>query len=154
MTASEPATTRAGDGARPQEPRAVTVRMYRQGLGNCFLLTFPRPIGPLHMLIDCGVRLGTIRQDEKMAEVATSIRDTTGGHIDILVATHEHWDHLSGFVQAGDMFDRITVGDVWFAWTEDPDDALAILGQRDGFGGIRRRAHGGSGSHRRDLVIH
>jgi hypothetical protein len=29
-----------------------------------------------------------------------------------------------------------------------------IIGQRGGFGGIRRRAHGWSGSHRRCLVIH
>ena len=29
-----------------------------------------------------------------------------------------------------------------------------VIGQRGGFGGIRRRAHGGSGSHRRRLVIH
>jgi hypothetical protein len=29
-----------------------------------------------------------------------------------------------------------------------------VIGQRGGFGGIRRRAHGGSGSHRRCLVIH
>ena len=77
------------------------------------------------MLIDCGVLLGTEDQEQKMAKVAASIRETTGGHIDVLVATHEHWDHLSGFLQAGDVFDGITVGDVWFAWTEDPDDALA-----------------------------
>jgi hypothetical protein len=29
-----------------------------------------------------------------------------------------------------------------------------VLGQRGGFGGLRQRAHGGSGSHRRRLVIH
>ena len=29
-----------------------------------------------------------------------------------------------------------------------------VVGQRGGFGGLRRRAHGGSGSHRRRLVIH
>jgi hypothetical protein len=29
-----------------------------------------------------------------------------------------------------------------------------ILGQQGGFGRLRRRAHGGSGSHRRRLVIH
>jgi hypothetical protein len=99
--------------------------MYRQGLGDCFLLTFPREPKPLHMLIDCGVLLGTKGQDEQMKKVAQSIGETTENHVDILVATHEHWDHLSGFLQAGGVFDQITVGEVWFAWTEDPDHELA-----------------------------
>ena len=62
---------------------------------------------PFHMLIDCGVLLGTEDQDEQMRQVvAATSRETTGGRIDVLVATHEHWDHLSGFVQAGSVFDR------------------------------------------------
>jgi hypothetical protein len=60
-----------------------------------------------------------------MKKVMDDIVATTGGEIDILVATHEHWDHLSGFVQAKASFDRLTkVGQVWLAWTEDPDDRL------------------------------
>ena len=41
-----------------------------------------------------------------------------------MIATHEHWDHLSGFVQAKQSFDRLKVGQVWLAWTENPDDEL------------------------------
>src|SRR5262245_27724365 len=43
----------------------VAVRMYRTGLGDCFLLCFPkRKVGrgaaePLYILIDCGVFKGT-----------------------------------------------------------------------------------------------
>ena len=39
----------------------VKIRMYRQGLGDCFLLAFPDPAAarPFYMLIDCGVLLGT-----------------------------------------------------------------------------------------------
>lgn len=99
--------------------------MYRQGLGDCFLLTFPREGRPLYMLIDCGVLLGTEDQTGWMERVAEDIRRTTDGHIDILIATHEHWDHLSGFIQATDVFDQITIGDLWLAWTEDPDHELA-----------------------------
>ena len=42
----------------------------------------------------------------------------------MLVVTHEHWDHVSGFVQARDAArpDKLTVGEVWLAWTEKPDD--------------------------------
>ena len=52
----------------------------------------------------------------------------------LLVVTHEHWDHVSGFNQASTLFapensnpgnNRLTVGQLWFAWTEDPTDALA-----------------------------
>jgi hypothetical protein len=102
------------------------VRMYRQGLGDCFLVTVPRAAGrPLSMLIDCGVLLGTANAEEKMARVARDIAAATGKHLDIVVATHEHWDHLSGFLQAREVFDQMTIGEVWLAWTEDPADSLA-----------------------------
>ena len=120
--------TRAHTGSRSDRPNrgpTVSVRMYRQGLGDCFLLTFPRDGRPLYMLIDCGVLLGTEDQTGWMERVAEDIRRTTDGHIDILVATHEHWDHLSGFLQATDVFNRIGVGELWLAWTEDPDHELA-----------------------------
>ena len=104
----------------------VTVRMYRQGLGDCFLLAFPASgARPRFMLIDCGVLLGTPQGGEKVRRVAEHILKSTGGAIDVLVATHEHWDHLSGFEQARDIFDRLKIGEVWVAWTEDPDDDVA-----------------------------
>ena len=104
----------------------VKVRMYRQGLGDCFLLAFPTGgARPFYMLIDCGVLVGTPDAEERMRKVAASLRDSTGGRIDLLVATHQHWDHLSGFEQAREIFDQIEVGEVWVAWTEDPDDPLA-----------------------------
>ncbi len=106
----------------------VKVRMYRQGLGDCFLLAFATGTGrPYYMLIDCGVLMGTEDAADKMRRVAESLRDSTGGRIDVLVATHQHWDHLSGFdpAQARDVFDQIEFGEVWVGWTEDPDNELA-----------------------------
>ena len=103
----------------------VKVRMYRQGLGDCFLLVFPGESAPFYMLIDCGVILGTPNAVPTMSKVAADIRATTGGTIDLLVATHEHWDHLSGYIQAGAVFQNIAVKNLWFAWTEDPTNALA-----------------------------
>jgi glyoxylase-like metal-dependent hydrolase (beta-lactamase superfamily II) len=103
----------------------VRVRMYRQGLGDCFLLTFTGGAAPFHVLIDCGVLKGTPDAGTRMKAVAADIRATTGDRLDVLVATHEHWDHVSGFLQAQELFDPIKVGEVWLAWTEDPDDALA-----------------------------
>jgi len=99
--------------------------MYRQGLGDCFLLTWTDGDATSHLLIDCGVLKGTADAEKRMQDVAQSVHDTTGGHLDRLVVTHEHWDHLSGFLQAGAIYDKLEVGEVWLAWTEDPQDELA-----------------------------
>lgn len=118
-TSGNSRTSRRGD-------YRAKVRMYRQGLGDCFLITLPRKSGkPYYILIDCGVILGTQDAAAKMTAVVNDIIATTEGHIDLLVATHEHWDHLSGFVQAKDAFSGLKVGEVWLGWTEDPNDELA-----------------------------
>jgi hypothetical protein len=104
---------------------SVRVRMYRQGLGDCFLLTFGGQQGDRHVLIDCGVLTGTEDAQQRMRKVAQNISDTTGKRLDVLVATHEHWDHLSGFLQAEDIFDELTVREIWLAWTEKPGDKIA-----------------------------
>src|SRR4051812_42576825 len=89
------------------------IRMYRQGLGDCFLVTLPRTRGaPFYMLIDCGVVLGTQDASGRMAKVMADIVRTTAGNIDVLVVTHEHWDHLSGFIQASEQFERLTIGEL------------------------------------------
>jgi beta-lactamase superfamily II metal-dependent hydrolase len=103
----------------------LRVRMYRQGLGDCFLLSFPRAGGEAHVLIDCGVLLGTPDADAKVQRVAESILATTGGQLAALVVTHQHWDHVSGFLQAEAIFNQLKINEVWLAWTEDPQDDLA-----------------------------
>src|SRR5687767_8312887 len=106
---------------------SVRVRMFRQGLGDCFLLTFPGQSRPVHMLIDCGVLLGTSDAKTKMKQTAQHILDATDGILDLLVVTHEHWDHVSGFEQARELLgpDKLAIGEVWLAWTEKPGDAVA-----------------------------
>jgi hypothetical protein len=103
------------------------VRMYTHGLGDCFLITLPRHGSErgFFVMIDCGVILGTPDAAKKMQAVVDDIADTTKGKVDLLLATHEHWDHLSGFQQAQESLKKITFGEVWFAWTEDPSDKFA-----------------------------
>ncbi len=115
-TAAKPAST----------AHRAKIRMYRQGLGDCFLISLPRTrlSGRIYVLIDCGVILGTADPGTKMTAVVENIVTTTCGKIDLLVATHEHWDHLSGFIQAKDSFDKLKVHEVWLGWTEDPKDEL------------------------------
>ena len=136
-----------GPSTAPPAPRAapkpgpVRVRMYRQGLGDCFLVTLPKhDSSPFFLMIDCGVILGTPDAATKMTNVVADIIKQTNGHVDLLVVTHEHWDHVSGFNQASDLFasphsgnakNGLSVDAVWFAWTEDPADALANRLRKD-----------------------
>ena len=101
------------------------VRMYRHGLGDCFLITFPRKDkAPFQMLIDCGV---LARDKVFMTGIVQHLRDTLKdgkpgpkAHLDVVVATHEHKDHLSGFNQARPVFsDEFEFGAVWLGWTEN-----------------------------------
>ena len=102
------------------------VRMYRpRGLGDCFLLALPPADDPRFVLIDCGVFFATSGGSKRMRQIAQDVADVTGEHLHLLVATHEHWDHLSGFQFAQKIFDRFTVDEVWVAWTEDPTHPLA-----------------------------
>lgn len=102
-------------------PLPVKVRMYRQGLGDCFLISFGKPGAQRHVMIDCGT-LGATTTGVKMKDVAKSIGDDTKKHLDLLIATHEHKDHVSGFGTEQKAFDDIAVDHVWLAWTEDAAD--------------------------------
>ncbi len=102
----------------------VRIRMYKQGLGDCFLLTFTRrKATPYYILIDCGAVTGSDPKD--VIAAAQDIFNVTNGRLDLVVGTHEHWDHLSGFSQARSIFDQFKIGNVWLSWTEDPTNPIA-----------------------------
>ena len=104
----------------------VRIRHYCQGVGDCHLLRFPRDGQPdFLVLIDCGIHTSIPGGSEKIARIVEDIAKVTGGRIDLLVVTHEHWDHVSGFSTAADAFAAFEVGQVWCAWTEDPNDPEA-----------------------------
>lgn len=98
----------------------VAVRMYRQGVGDCFLLAFPAAGGgEFYVLVDCGILQRSPQEAATMRAVAADVADATGGHVHVVIPTHEHYDHLSGFRHAKATFDAMTFGAVWAAWTED-----------------------------------
>src|SRR5215469_7908833 len=134
--ALQPEAAPAGPAPRAAEGKTtIRVRMYRQGLGDCFLVTLPAKDGKtFRLLIDCGVVLGTQAAASLMQDVVRDIINETGGFVDVLAVTHEHYDHVAGFVLADSLFARpgdaktdgkLRVGETWFAWTEDPNDPLA-----------------------------
>ena len=118
--------------AKPKTPVSgslpkLRVRMYRQGLGDCFLLTFNPGGDEKHVLIDCGT-LGSKYTEVKLPEVIAEIDKTTNGHLHLLVATHQHQDHLSGIAKLSEQFSpskNKKIDHVWLAWTENPKDPLA-----------------------------
>jgi len=109
-------------------PSSVIGRFYCQGIGDCHLLTFSKPGGAdFRMLIDCGIHPsvsgGKATVDKIVDDIITA---TMPDHrIDVVVGTHEHWDHNSGFLTAAQKFKQLKVGEVWLAWTEDPRDPQA-----------------------------
>jgi hypothetical protein len=120
--------------AAPDETVAsVRIRMYGQGLGDCFLLTFPRSgtegERQVHVVIDCGVVAGTPDDTLRLQKVVGDIAAATDNHVDLLVLTHEHWDHLSGFLKAQDQWRDIRVDRLWLGWTEkdDPEGLPGVL---------------------------
>src|SRR5437870_7994832 len=127
-------TRSSGNGSSMPSLGRASVRMYRQGLRDCFLVTLPKEDGtPWRMLIDCGVILGTRDIGARLAEVVENLAHDTGGRVDVLVVTHEHYDHVAAFAGPSKLFcgdhekpadGQLQIGEVWFAWTEDPGDPL------------------------------
>ena len=106
------------------------IRMYNVGFGDSFLLTIRGPERPHHILIDCGVfpaGQGPRPLDDVIAQIITDVTADGGPSIDVVVATHRHADHVSGFDSP--RWDTVAVGEVWLPWTEDYGDpnARAIL---------------------------
>jgi hypothetical protein len=102
----------------------IKIRMYRGGTGDFFILQF-RSKGELkfQMMIDCGC---IDASKQHFIDRVTDLKDYTKERpIDLLVVTHEHADHINGFMYAADIFKDITFKKVWFAWTEDDEDDFA-----------------------------
>lgn len=128
-------TNSAPRSGRASGAPSATVRLYRQGLGDCLLVTLDDGTGGVfRLMVDCGVYLTTENGKDKIKAVVEDIIQETGGYVDLLVVTHEHWDHVSGFNQARSLFaapeegripGKLQIGKVWLGWTEDPGDPEA-----------------------------
>lgn len=129
-TARAPKTAPAPKEASWTGP-GVRIRMYRPGLGDCFLLSCSDGSQARHVLIDCGVFVGTTGEKARLREIASNVVQTAAGTrsqpgvMAAIVATHEHWDHVAGFFHAADIFQELPPERVWVAWTEDPDQTIA-----------------------------
>jgi len=110
----------------PAAGRAVKIRMYNVGFGDSFLLTFPADDGDRLVLVDCGRHFASRGGRPIDQVVATILDDVTRdgrAHLDLVIATHRHQDHISGF--ADERWKTVDVGEVWLPWTEHPKDPEA-----------------------------
>jgi beta-lactamase superfamily II metal-dependent hydrolase len=99
--------------------------MYRVGFGDCFLLSLPVDGGTEHIMIDCGVH--TRGDIHKIADAVADVAKESGGKLALVIVTHAHQDHISGFASCGEQLKQLSVREVWMPWTEDPSDKDARL---------------------------
>jgi beta-lactamase superfamily II metal-dependent hydrolase len=109
----------------------VNVSMYPVGeLGDCFLLEFAEGDARSSVLIDCGSFRNSEASKARMSSIVKHIQqkhlhDNGKRPIDVVVGTHQHNDHFSGFAHCKDIFSEIGIKNVWLSWLDKPDDAHA-----------------------------
>jgi len=108
-------------GTLQKAPDKVSVTMYNVGFGDCFLLTFHYAGGKCRrVLIDCG---STSKQKAHMTRVVDKLVKDCNGHVDAVVATHRHKDHISNFglKGLGEKLESLNPEVVIQPWTEHPN---------------------------------
>jgi beta-lactamase superfamily II metal-dependent hydrolase len=101
----------------------LRVRMYRVGFGDCFLVSVPTRSGHDHILVDCGVHFnGDIKTMESCID---DIAKETDRKLAIVIASHAHQDHISGFGAFLKKWEEFQVKEVWLPWLEDQSNARA-----------------------------
>jgi len=115
--AAKPAPKVTAKPATGGGPANIRVRMYRVGFGDFFLLTVPGKNGPAHILIDCGVHAANIGSID---ECVKDMMKETSNQLALVILTHYHADHMSGFASNYDDFAQFDVGAVWITNRLDP----------------------------------
>jgi beta-lactamase superfamily II metal-dependent hydrolase len=101
--------------------------MFRVGFGDFFLLTVQTAAAGLkHILIDCGVHAGDIGS---IKDAVAQMAEDTGRNLALVIMTHRHADHISGFATCKDVFSQFTVEQIWMSWFEDPSNKKAAAFQ-------------------------
>jgi hypothetical protein len=129
-------------------PVSATLFAYQVGFGDCFLLRFNYSGGGRrHMLIDFGTTgIPEDAERTRMLDVAVDIRAKVRetdpeARLDVVVATHRHADHISGFATkadgkgSGNVIRDLKPRVVVQPWTEAPEAPLDWIGPEDDVGG-------------------
>jgi hypothetical protein len=119
----------------PKRPVHATIFTYQVGFGDCILIRITYSDGHLvHILNDFGTTgLPEDAERKRLVRIAEDIKTKTGGKLDIVIATHRHADHISGFATKpngqgpGDIIRTLKPDIVIQPWTEAPNAALQAL---------------------------
>jgi hypothetical protein len=106
------------------------IRMYRMGTGDCFILKFFAGAQlKFKMMIDCGTWQGS---KANLTPFIEDLKAYVGNHLDLLVVTHEHKDHVHVFDACKDLFTAgFTIDKVWMGWTEEEGNPKVKQWQRE-----------------------
>lgn len=112
----------------PTSKTNITVRMYKVGFGDAFLILVPTPDGGTRkVLVDCGIHSSSVNPPPMTAVVSQIIKDVTDSdgvpRVDVVIATHRHQDHVRGFENKA--WQQVQVQEVWMPWTEHPKEDKA-----------------------------
>src|ERR1700745_494321 len=108
----------------------ANVRMYRTGTGDCFIVKFlAGDTEKFTMMIDGGTWSGN---KAHLDRYVNDLKGFVNKHIDLLVVTHEHKDHVYLWDVCRDLLtDDFTVDRVWMGWTEDDNRKKVKQWQKD-----------------------
>jgi beta-lactamase superfamily II metal-dependent hydrolase len=125
-------------------PEKLLVRTYNVGFGDCIYIQVPDNGGYFNILVDCGTSGAeqsalkpAIDDVGKMLSVQQEAAGAgkSGMHLDLLVITHPHADHIKGFNPK--YFKNIAIKNIWMSVFMRPDhpqagqaQALAALADR------------------------
>jgi len=93
----------------------LLIRLFDVGLGDCIYCRIPKAHKSgrdFHILIDCGT-LSSTEYLSKAIKTLKTLLPSVGGkrHVDLLVVTHEHKDHMTGFGM--DLWGELSFGAIW-----------------------------------------
>jgi beta-lactamase superfamily II metal-dependent hydrolase len=117
--AKHPPTKRSAKPQGATKKPKIQMRMYNVGFGDCFLLRIPTDGGERRMLVDCGYHSqgkGEFTDRDLVQQIKTDLQNQP---LDVVVATHRHQDHISGFGEA-DLWTDVAVEEVWLPFTANP----------------------------------
>ena len=100
----------------------LLIRLFDVGLGDCIYCCVPKAHAEgrdFHILIDCG----TLSSTDYLSAAIDNLKPLlplieSKHHVDLLVVTHEHKDHMTGFGM--DIWDDFSFGAIWMNAAMDP----------------------------------